>query len=305
MTITYRSEKGSRLTRDELDANFRHLEEAVQTLQALPLGTVIEDITVSGSTITFHVNEGTGDRDIGPFALPVAQLRARGEWQPATEYFYLDVVTVSSEGVYLVNIDHTSAAEFDAAALDDVGTAGDLLYSILLPSIDTETVMYFKGAWAATTTYAENDVFTESLGLFVSLQAHTSAASFDPAASNGDGALYRQIAGPIRSPVSTVTAATYTLELDDENTYIRFTAAGGCSITVPSNSSVAFATGAEIQLCAATSGQVSLAPGTGVTINIPDGFDQIARMRGGVMTLKKVATNEWDLFGDLEDASSA
>ncbi len=57
----------------------------------------------------------------------------------------------------------------------------------------------YRGAWAPSTIYAQLDTFTvedgsDNAGLYVVLLAHTSAASFDPAAVDGSGnPLYQEL----------------------------------------------------------------------------------------------------------------
>ena len=41
----------------------------------------------------------------------------------------------------------------------------------------------------------------------------------------------------------------------------------------------------------------------GVIINVESGFDAATRAEGAVATLKKVGTDEWDLFGGLAEVS--
>lgn len=50
-----------------------------------------------------------------------------------------------------------------------------------------------RGAWADDTDYVYGDIFTNGTGLYMVLQDHTSAAPFNPAATNGFGALYRTL----------------------------------------------------------------------------------------------------------------
>lgn len=61
----------------------------------------------------------------GPFTLPVAMLRWRGEWQPSTVYDELDLVFVSGIGTFLVMQDHTSELTFDP---NEVGEDSEPLY---------------------------------------------------------------------------------------------------------------------------------------------------------------------------------
>jgi hypothetical protein len=106
-------------------------------------------------------------------------------------------------------------------------------------------------------------------------------------------------ANPVPAPVATQSGATYTGVLGDANTYIRFTNAAGCAFTIPANGSVAYPVGTEIHGIG-TQGQVTLVADTGVTINTPETL--LTSGAFAAFTAKKVGTNEWDLFGNLEAA---
>ena len=80
--------------------------------------------------------------------------------------------------------------------------------------------------------------------------------------------------------------------------YLRTLAFTAVTLTVPPNSSVAFTIGTEIDVIQGGAGQVTFAEGAGVTINSAGGLLALsAQFSGG--TLKKVATDVWDLVGSL------
>jgi hypothetical protein len=123
MDLTFRtlgawgSGKGANLTPGEVDTNFWELAQAIVDLTAnpaLPVG--IASITVSGTQMTITLTDGTV---MGPFELPVLTFRWRGEWQPFSTYAVLDVFTVTNTGIYMVQIEHTTGAAFDAGLLID------------------------------------------------------------------------------------------------------------------------------------------------------------------------------------------
>ncbi len=90
------------------------------------------------------------------------------------------------------------------------------------------------------------------------------------------------------------TATSRTLALTDAWNYVRPGTTSAITLTVPTNASVAFEIGTEITIRAL--GNVTLAAASGVTLNAPSGgtLSMSARM---TVTLKKVATNEWDVVG--------
>jgi hypothetical protein len=104
---------------------------------------------------------------------------------------------------------------------------------------------------------------------------------------------------PRIATVGAVADTTYTLVLSDASKYLRFTNAAGCAVTVPAEASVAFPIDTEIVFRQSGAGAVSIAGDTGVTINGLTGFLNETAMQGAIITIKKVAADEWDIFGHL------
>lgn len=98
--------------------------------------------------------------------------------------------------------------------------------------------------------------------------------------------------------INTQSGTTYTLALTDAGNVIDCTNASAFTVTVPPNSSVAFAIGSQIEVMQGGAGKVTLAQGSGVTINSQAGNKSIAAQYVGV-TLLKVATDTWRLMGNL------
>lgn len=95
----------------------------------------------------------------------------------------------------------------------------------------------------------------------------------------------------------TQSTTTRTLALTDAFKYIRCTNASATTITVPTNASVAFPIGTQIDFFQAGTGQVSFVAAGGVTINYQPGLKISVQYKGA--TLIKVGTNTWDLIGSL------
>jgi len=100
-------------------------------------------------------------------------------------------------------------------------------------------------------------------------------------------------------PVVTKTA-DHILELADRGRYVRMNVAGANTLTVPPNATVAFPVGTVVQLRQAGVGQTTVVAGVGVTINTSETL--ALRKQGSSASLIKVATDTWDLTGDLEVA---
>jgi len=92
--------------------------------------------------------------------------------------------------------------------------------------------------------------------------------------------------------------ASYTLVLGDADKLVEMNVATANNLTVPPNSSVAFATGTQILLAQYGAGQTTVVAGSGVTIR-SNGAKLKLNVQYSGATLIKIATDEWYLFGDI------
>lgn len=108
-----------------------------------------------------------------------------------------------------------------------------------------------------------------------------------------------QAVAAARSTVVSDATTTYQVLAEDENEYRRFTSGSGITVTVPLEATESIEIGAAFHFNQAGAGQITFSPETGsVTINSASTL--LSRAQGSGVTLIKVATNEWDLIGDLE-----
>jgi hypothetical protein len=92
--------------------------------------------------------------------------------------------------------------------------------------------------------------------------------------------------------------ASYTLVLGDADKLVEMNVGSANNLTVPLNSSVAFATGTQILLAQYGAGQTTIVATSGVTIRSNGGKLKLNAQYSGA-TLIKIDTNEWYLFGDI------
>lgn len=94
------------------------------------------------------------------------------------------------------------------------------------------------------------------------------------------------------------TGTSYTLALTDAGGFVDLSNASAITLTVPPNASVAFPANTRIDLIQAGAGQVTVAAGSGVTINSKGGNLKLTGQWSGA-TLVQRSTNSWVLIGDL------
>jgi hypothetical protein len=92
--------------------------------------------------------------------------------------------------------------------------------------------------------------------------------------------------------------ASYTLVLADADKLVEMNVATANDLTIPLNSSVAFATGTQILLAQYGAGQTTIVPTSGVTVR-SNGAKLKLNVQYSGATLIKIDTDEWYLFGDI------
>ena len=107
--------------------------------------------------------------------------------------------------------------------------------------------------------------------------------------------------GGISAPllINAQTGTTYTFVLTDGGKLVTASNGSAQTYTVPPNSSVAFPTGTTITIIGIGAGKVTLAQGSGVTINSKDSEKAIDGQHASV-TIIKTATDTWQLIGALQ-----
>ncbi|MBY0462926.1 MAG: hypothetical protein K2Q34_07075 [Alphaproteobacteria bacterium] len=112
MPIVYREYKGAPLSVQEIDGNFKHLDERLTALESGPLmAEGIKEIRQEGDQL---IIEGTFGRMFGPFVLPKYLPNVRGEWTAGIRYVYGDWVNYK-KALYFCKQAHVSS-DFEAQA---------------------------------------------------------------------------------------------------------------------------------------------------------------------------------------------
>jgi hypothetical protein len=93
-------------------------------------------------------------------------------------------------------------------------------------------------------------------------------------------------------------SGNYTLALLDAGGLVRGTSASAANITIPNNATIAFPVRTFITLAQYGTGQLTFVPASGVTMRSASGKNKTVSQYSAV-TLIKIATDEWMLFGDI------
>lgn len=101
---------------------------------------------------------------------------------------------------------------------------------------------------------------------------------------------------PIRRTINSQTGTTYAPVLADENKFVTLSNAAAITVTLPSNATQAFPIGAEIDFLWLGVGKPTFTNGSGATLNAAVGKAISARY--GKVSAKKIAINDWVLYGN-------
>ena len=102
----------------------------------------------------------------------------------------------------------------------------------------------------------------------------------------------------VQGTVNAQTGTTYTLVIGDAFKTVTMSNGSANTLTIPPNSSVAFAVGDRVDIVMLAAGVTSVVGGSGVTVNgVSTGTGAIAAQYGAVSCLK-IATDTWLLMGN-------
>jgi hypothetical protein len=103
---------------------------------------------------------------------------------------------------------------------------------------------------------------------------------------------------PSRTPIISKTADYVLSALSERDSLIEVNSSSAVTITIPTNSAVAFPIGTTLDILGVNTGLITIAGDTGVTVNATPGLK--LRTQWSSCTLFKRAENSWVIYGDLK-----
>lgn len=178
------------------------------------------------------------------------------------------------------------SAAFTASTAYATAAQGALAGTALQPAAIGATVQGWSAnldSWSAIAPSAKQDTLVSATNIKT---------------VNGSSLLGAGNLAVLSAPAALITESTTArvLALTDAGAYIRHTNASASTVTIPPQSSMAWLADTEIHIRRAAGGNLTLTPGSGVTLNAPSGGTLVMTNAMSV-TLKRVASDVWDVIG--------
>jgi hypothetical protein len=202
------------------------------------------------------------------------------------------IQVVSDPATFVVGTDNIDVFQFSGSGTITAGTG--ITVSGNEVSINTATTVDLN----TTQTLTNKTLTTPILTLSATSSTSNGRLAWDQTNDKilvGDGTSAIEFA-PSTILINAQTAS-YTLVAADKDKLVEMSVGSANNLTVPLNSSVAYPIGTRINVVQTGSGQTTIAPTGGVTINGTPGLK--LRAQWSAVTLVKRAENTWVAFGDL------
>ena len=222
-----------------------------------------------------------------------SDLVVNGDFTVNGTNFSASATTITIED-NMLQLAHQNAANTVDLGLVVAYNDGAAKHAGLVRDVSDSKWKLFAGVTTEPTTtvnFAQGSLDALAVG---ALEATTVTPSSGVVFSDGT---QTKAAAPSLVTMSSKTA-DYTLSaLTERDSMIEMNSASATTLTVPPNSSVAYPVGTSIDILRVGAGAVTVAAGSGVTVNATPGLK--LRAQWSSATLVKRATDTWVLLGDL------
>jgi hypothetical protein len=187
----------------------------------------------------------------------------------------------------------------DAGGITTLNNASSITYTVPPASsvaYPANTVIDLIQYGAGQVTVAAGAGVTIQTSSSLKLRTQWSAATLVLTATADQWVLVGDLE-PLGQSINAQTGTTYTFVLTDTEKLVTASNASAQTYTVPANATSAFNIGTHIDLIQIGAGQVTIAAAGGVTVNATPTLKLRAQHSGA--SLEKIATNTWQVVGDM------
>ena len=204
-----------------------------------------------------------------------------------------------------VTTEPTTTVDFTQGTLDDLEVAGFEATSATIGDVSNTELQYLNGVTSAIQTQIDakaptaDPTFTGTVAGVT--KTHVGLGNVDNTSdANKPVSTATQTALDLKSNALVTIdpeTASYTLVLANREQMVEMNVGSANTLTVPTNGNVAFPIGTRVHVVQTGSGQTTITPAGGVTINGTPGLK--TRAQWSAVTLVKRASDTWIAFGDL------
>jgi len=105
---------------------------------------------------------------------------------------------------------------------------------------------------------------------------------------------------PIFTQVTTTALTSYTLSQNDANSFLVTTSNSAVTITIPAQEDESFGDFVQVEIMQGGDGKITVSGASGVTVRVDNFLNPTTSNKYAVVGLKRVAEDEWVVFGNLE-----
>jgi hypothetical protein len=183
----------------------------------------------------------------------------------------------------------------------------DGLTDVIITSASTNQVLAYNGTnWVNSSEAGDIASVTAGTGLSGGGSTGALTLSIDTATTadltTAQTLTNKTLTDPkINLSINAQTGTTYTLVLADNGKFITSSNTSAITVTIPPNSSVAYATGAQVNIIQKGAGQVTFAQGAGVTIRSTGATATAPKLRAQYSSATCIyeGSDIWYVVGDI------
>ena len=108
---------------------------------------------------------------------------------------------------------------------------------------------------------------------------------------------------PIPEKVKTVESQSYEIAAADDGSFIRYAGSSNSTFTIREQRNVVYADNTTISIEQSGTGQVTIV-GEAVAVTVTSSSSLTTSKQGSVITLKRVSSDNWVVYGDTVDNSN-